>query len=1439
MKNRCRRTNRPGNQLARRRASQGRRTASRSLFAEHLEDRRLLSGVPFPYHNSLAPLDVTRDWVLSPRDALQIINQLNNGGSRPLDLVNAPDRANRTFVDVNADNFLSPLDALLVINNLNRGEGLDGDIVSFRLEVQDATGQKIEPLKDAHGNIVYDADGDPIVPVMAGEEFRLQLYVHDLRDPAPNGNGVFAATVDIAYSTADAFTLGGVKPDDFTTLSTFRSYFKANAPYSSSGLTVWPSARNIDLDGVANEFDELATYAGVTDRIPNGTSELPFVYVTLTADDVAEFTKVTFSVNPSEFDPPGNDILVMGSDDPVNMDFVDFGLPVHLTVVRPINAQDDVFPVPPGEILEDSGPVDLDVLANDYLLPGSTGTLALAAAGLTQPANGQVSVVGNKVRYKPNADFFGTDTFTYTAVDGLGNSDTATVTVTVSSVNDPPVAVNDAFTVLEDSGANVLDVLANDNGGPPNEDQALTIDPATLTQPAHGTVALVASNTRIEYTPAANFFGTDTFQYSVIDSDGLGSNRATVTITVENVNDPPTAVDDVVTGILEDSTANPIDVLANDSPGPGEGTVDTLTIVSTQSFSAGGSATIRADGRLLFYTPAADFFGTETFSYTVRDSGGLTATAQVTVHVTNVNDPVTAADDSFYVGEFTTDNELDVLANDSPGPHEETVDDLVIIAVTVPDANGTVEIAPDGKSLIYAPDPTALGPYTETFQYTVTDGPTQDTATVTVLVEPVTRPRARNDRFTVLEDSLATDPANTLRVLDNDLFNEGANRTLFQILDDPGHTLGPLHGVATVVGDAVRYQPDPDFFGTDTFTYIIDDDFVDAEGNPSQPSIAVVTITVTPVNDPPQANPDSFDVDESQAPDTAYTLDVLANDNAGPPNEDQTLTIVEPLAQPAHGTVTVKLQGGVPVIEYRPQVHFVGVDTFPYAVRDSEGLVSELATVTITVHNVDDPPTAGDDEYLGVPEHSVDYVLAVTDNDSPGPNDASAGDTITIVSVQGFSRGGSATISVDGKSLLYTPARRPEAVETFTYTIEDSHGGTATATVTVHIVDENDDPTAVDDELMALKDFADQVLNVLENDSIWPDPVGSEELTIIGLGPSAETTIPTLHGTATIAADGKSILYTPTPGFESAGADFDQFTYTVDDGRGGTATATVTVDVIDAVPSDISGVVYLDVNNNGIKDDTEVGLAGVEVTLTGTNVRGQAVNLTAKTDVNGEFRFAGVLPTAEGNLDGYTIAAAQPKFLIDGIDTILDATVGDDLNPGVAENDQFTGIQLGLWGTGRAEGNYLFGERGLSSQFITIAQYLASTRKGLAAATNLAGDDYWFTVLQGWEGIRSCHVQLASDLATAEVTIVDVNGQTHTRTVDYRKYHLAGDRTTGEYVIFFNGSAADLGFDLPGDRVVANDANPAEGEADADAITMYAADFARAADKLFADGDWA
>lgn len=173
----------------------------------------------------------------------------------------------------------------------------------------------------------------------------------------------------------------------------------------------------------------------------------------------------------------------------------------------------------------------VDVLANDSDPNGDSLSVSLAS----QPSGGTAQVTTGGILYTPNPGFFGAESFTYVASDGVFQSAPATVTIIFSLVPRPPTAVDDQVVTGVDTPV-LVDVLANDTD-PDNVPEDLEI--ASVTQPENGTAAI--SGRQVEYTPASGFVGTDTFDYVVTDRvDGSDVGTVTVTVTADNV--PPTAV---------------------------------------------------------------------------------------------------------------------------------------------------------------------------------------------------------------------------------------------------------------------------------------------------------------------------------------------------------------------------------------------------------------------------------------------------------------------------------------------------------------------------------------------------------------------------------------------------------------------------------------------------------------------------------------------------------------------------------------------------------------------------------------------------------------------------------------------------------------------------------------------------------------------------------
>jgi hypothetical protein len=387
------------------------------------------------------------------------------------------------------------------------------------------------------------------------------------------------------------------------------------------------------------------------------------------------------------------------------------------------------------------------------------------------------------------------------------------------------VAINDNATTDEDTPVSI-DVLSNDSDV---DGDTLTI--SSVTMPANGTAVIQpapspgSGQASIVYTPTANFNGVDTFIYTINDGNG-GMDTATVTVTVNPVNDAPAAVDDAV--VTAEDTAVTIEVLDNDSDVDG----DSLTVTSVTS-PANGVAVINLPSTgsgqaTVTYTPTADYKGMDSFVYTISDGNGETDTAVVTITITGENDNPVAVDDAATTDEDTTVT-IAVLNND----FDVDGDDLSVSSVTMP-TNGVVTINPpstgSGQATVtYTPTTNFNG--SDSFAYSVSDGNGgSDTAVVTITVEPV------NDAPVAADDSATTDQetAVTVDVLANDSDIDGDSLSVSSASNPP-------NGSAVINGDdTITYTPDPGFVGVDSFTYTISD------GNGGFDT-ATLTIIVLPV----------------------------------------------------------------------------------------------------------------------------------------------------------------------------------------------------------------------------------------------------------------------------------------------------------------------------------------------------------------------------------------------------------------------------------------------------------------------------------------------------------------------------------------------------------------------------------------------------------------
>jgi VCBS repeat-containing protein len=596
--------------------------------------------------------------------------------------------------------------------------------------------------------------------------------------------------------------------------------------------------------------------------------------------------------------------------------------------------------------------------------------------------------------YTANSNWVGLDYFKFKFTDGELDSEPAIVLL--ESTNQAPIAVGETYGVHFNETLTInTSLLANDSD--PDGD-ALTLIPGTL--PTHGILNITANG--FTYTPNTGYEGLDSFTYEV--SDGVSSSSATLNLWIHDDNHAPYAGSGSFS-VIHDRTLTSLagsllDISSDPDGDPISASLITPPTHGTLSFSSNGSFT---------YTPNTHYIGEDSFQYKVNDGKLDSATATITINITNEN-PVAVADT------ITTNFNTPITFNPTTNDTDADNDALSLVSAGTA-SHGTVSLNSNG-TITYTPDLDYEGE--DSFNYTITDGIATSTTTVTITVKPANRPPvAVDDEFDVVHDSELQDD-----VLINDTDPDGDTLTA-SLVSNVTHGTLDFNSDGTFI-----YIPNENYVGEDTFTYEISDgQYTDT---------AVVTIHVT--NTAPIVHDDEFSISPIVPP-TIDAEGVLFNDYDAD-GDDITAILV---TQPTHGSVVLNADGS---FTYTPSMTFAGTDTFTYKAND--GITdSDIAIVTVTTAAI------AEDDFYSVDDNTV---LNVEPN-GVLQNDHIAGGTPSSAELVSGPSHGTLVFDPDG-GLEYTPNTGFVGEDSFVYRITGTTGSQGTATVTIDV--HNEVPLAED-----------------------------------------------------------------------------------------------------------------------------------------------------------------------------------------------------------------------------------------------------------------------------------------------------------------------------------------------------------------------------------------
>jgi alpha-tubulin suppressor-like RCC1 family protein len=799
---------------------------------------------------------------------------------------------------------------------------------------------------------------------------------------------------------------------------------------------------------------------------------------------------------------------------------------------------------------------------------GDTLTFTIEQA----PAKGAV-VVSNAATgtfvYTPNDKAFDADNFKFKVVDSFGLSSIATVMVNIINKNDLPVIASSDFTMNEDTVANRSFTLDDSDG--PSRTYVQTKDP-TNGKISGVTFNVAGTGGSFIYTPNKDANGADEFKFVV--NDGFGnSNEVTVKITITPVDDNPTASNSDFT--TAENVAYSGTFIGADVDG------DPLTFTLGTPAPVFGNVIINdAKSGKFTYTPNATKAETDTINFIVSDGSGPTATAKVTVTITNVNgvpqvsaNGITTLEDTPHTASF---NYLD-----SDGPEK------IIITVTEPD-KGTVSFDSPNNKFTYTPKLNANG--NDFFVFKISDGTaTSANVTVTVVITAVDDlPTADNGTLNVLQ---GIQSSGTLAGSDLD----GDVLTFEQLVTSP---VTPSKGVFTLVNattGAFTYTPSMGATGKDTVTFR-----VKANGKYA-PTNGIVTFNIGVVNKAPTAQ----DSTETVLEDGILTNKkvVASDENAGDILKYTLVTDV------AHGNLNLSPITGV--FSYAPKPNYHGQDSFTFYVSDGQ-LNSAPKTVTIKVTPVNDPPTGNAMAFSNLKEDFTEPLL-IQLNGADVDLDALTY-KITAQPTKGTFQ---PTSNVATGKLYYLPKLNANGTDSFKYRIDDGTEDSAEILVSIVIDAVNDAPATIARTINAIEDIA------ATGTLVATDPEND---------PITFSVVQPTKGTVTLSgANFSKFSYLSTS--EIAGTD--TFTFRATDPSGDFTEAVVTVNytvtndvpVLTAVP--LSGLEdepivgrFTVTDNDNTEHIISVVTAPTKGTITNIDAAARTYTYTPNKDANGADSFS-------------------------------------------------------------------------------------------------------------------------------------------------------------------------------------------------------------------------